>query len=109
MTTKSESDKKLALIVSRAQAVGIKSFLLGMKNQNTSSTTVHFQDVGIRDALEIGINIIYQAVDLELTRHPEYSEDKKLIWKNFARQFSNLIGATDAALNKINNSNAPKQ
>lgn len=108
--TSVEIEKKIGAFVGAAKKkLGIESLILAFKNPALNVITTHFYNIGNRDALEIGFSIVYQMVEAELKGHPEYTEEQQLIWKNFARQFSNLIGATDAALNKINNSNAPKQ
>lgn len=82
--------KEVTLAAARA---GLEHFVLGFK-PNEKQASIHFQDIGINDAITIFLAGIHQAIALELKNHPEFNDDYRKIHKDF---LADLQGAAAKA------------
>lgn len=91
----SAGDKHKEIVEAAAKA-GITSFLLGYKNGSLVST--HFQQMKLREAMEVVILTFYQIIDMDLERGTSYTKEHRQIYADLAKGFDELIKKTDARL-----------
>lgn len=93
-------DPKHKKIAEAVRAQGISHFLVGFKNGPIAS--IYFEDMKIREAMEVMISGFHQTIALELDKHPEYSKEYADIWRELAKDFNGIIKKADEKLKSFN-------
>lgn len=82
--------KKLALY---AKSIGIPSFFLGVRTGKM--TTLHMEDLPLKDAMQLMISGFHYVIEHEVNRHPEWSAEYRGIYEKLAKDFDSLIRSSN--------------
>lgn len=83
----------MQLAAAAAKKAGLDHFVLATKNE--TSVTIHFEDVSIKNAMEIIIAGFHNILQMDVEKHPEYTKQTKQVYTDLQKEF-------DAAIRKFN-------
>lgn len=96
-------DKLIKKLAEKAKDLGIPSFFFGVRTGKL--TTFHMENMPLKDAMQLMISGFHYVIQLEVERHPEWSDEYRGIYERLAKNFDALVRSSNdefIAFNKTN-------
>lgn len=91
---------KIKSLARHAKQIGLSSFLLGIANGKLMS--FHFENMPIKDAMQLMISGFHHVISLELNRNKDMPKERKQIYINLAHDFNQLVNGANRKFIELN-------
>ncbi len=94
-------EENLKRVAAYAKRIGLAHFVMVIKSGNI--VTFHMEDTKMNDAMTMMISGFHHVIALELERHPEWSPQYRKLYTDLARDFNDLIKASNYRIERFGN------
>jgi hypothetical protein len=96
------TEKELERIVKEIQRDGImQSFILGAAPDAQNTIHMRFENISMRESLNIAIALFMNAIDIELKNHPEYKKEYAEIFLDCKKDLQNAVKRANTRVDKF--------
>lgn len=100
-------NEQIKSVVEAAQAAGVEKFVFMLK-PTKDQATIRFEGVTMSDAIQLMIAGFHQAIQIDLDRHPEFSDEYKQIFLDFREDLNKIVKKSNAATVAFRKKHAPQ-